>query len=73
MEKIDVLVKVADNSNIDLIMSEFKEYVNDIDSDFVRKSVWAIGMIAVKVERCAKKAVEILQEVVKQEGADTAL
>jgi len=30
-------------------------------------------MIAVKVERCAKKAVEILQEVVKQEGADTAL
>jgi len=39
MEKIDVLVKVADNSNIDLIMSEFKEYVNDIDSDFVRKSV----------------------------------
>lgn len=39
MEKIDVLVKVADNANIDLIMSELKEYVNDIDLDFVRKSV----------------------------------
>ena len=73
MEKIDVLVKVADNANIDLIMSELKEYVNDIDLDFVRKSVWAIGMVAMKVERCAKRAVEILQELVKQEGADTAL
>ena len=73
MEKIDVLVKVADNANIDLIMSELKEYVNDIDLDFVRKSVKAIGMVAVKVERCAKWAVEILTELVKQEGADTAL
>jgi len=65
MEKIDVLVKVADNANIDLIMSELKEYVNDIDLDFVWKSVWAIGMVAMKVERCAKRAVEILQELVK--------
>lgn len=53
MEKIDVLVKVADNGNIDLIMSELKEYCNDIDQDFVRKSVRAIGLVAVKVERCA--------------------
>lgn len=73
MEKIDVLVKVADNSNIDLIMSELKEYVIDIDQEFVRKSVKAIGMVAVKIERCAKRAVEILQELIKQEGADTSL
>lgn len=73
MEKLDILVKVADNGNIDLIISELKEYCNDLDPDFVRKSVKAIGIVAVKVERCAKWAVEILQELVKQEGADTAL
>ena len=59
--------------SIDLIISELKEYCNDLDPDFVRKSVRAIGIVAVKVERCAKRAVEILQELVKQEGADTAL
>jgi len=73
MEKIDVLVKVADNGNIDLIMSELKEYCHDIELDFVRKSVKAIGLVATKVERCAKRAVEILEELVQQEGADTAL
>lgn len=73
MEKIDVLVKVADNGNIDLIISELKEYCNDLDPEFVRKSVRAIGIVAVKIERCARRAVEILQELVKQEGADTAL
>ena len=73
MEKLDILVKVADNANIDLIISELKEYCNDLDPDFVRKSVRAIGIVAVKVERCAKRAVEILQDLVKQEGADTAL
>ena len=73
MEKIDVLVKVADNGNIDLIMSELKEYCQDIELDFVSASVKAIGLVATKVERCAKRAVEILQELVCQEGADTAL
>lgn len=73
MEKLDILVKVADNGNIDLIISELKEYCNDLDPDFVRKSVKAIGIVAVKVERCANRAVEILGELVKQEQADTAL
>ncbi len=58
---------------MDLIISELKEYCNDLDLDFVRKAVRAIGIVAVKVERCARRAVEILQELVKQEGADTAL
>jgi vesicle coat complex subunit len=42
-----------------LIISELKEYFNDLDPEFVRKSVKAIGIVAVKVERCVKKAVEI--------------
>ena len=72
MEKIDILVKVANNNNIDLIMSELKEYCYDIDLDFVRKSVKAVGLVSVKVERCAKRGVEIMMDIIKQEGAETA-
>jgi vesicle coat complex subunit len=43
LEKIDILVKVADKKNFDTILNELKEYSNDIDLDLVRKSVKAIG------------------------------
>jgi len=31
LEKIDILVKVADEKNCDIILNELKEYSNDID------------------------------------------
>ena len=65
MEKLDVLVKVADNGNIDLIMSELKEYCYYIDEEFARKSVKTIGHVAIKVERCARRAVDIIEEIAK--------
>jgi AP-1 complex subunit beta-1 len=43
LEKIDVLVKVADDKNVDVILGELKEYSNDMDYDIIRKSVRAIG------------------------------
>ena len=33
LEKIDVLVKVADEKNVDGILGELKEYSNDMDFD----------------------------------------
>ena len=43
LEKIDILVKVSDKKNFEVILAELKEYSNDIDLDLVRKSVRAIG------------------------------
>lgn len=43
LEKIDILVKVADDKNVDTILAELKEYSGDIDPELVRKSVRAIG------------------------------
>lgn len=64
LEKIDILVKVADKKNFDTILNELKEYSNDIDLDLVRKSVRAIGNIILKIDESAKKAVEIIQDIV---------
>lgn len=68
LEKIDVLVKVADDKNVESILSELKEYSSDMDYDIIRKSVRAIGQIILKIDKAAKKAVEILHEMVVNGG-----
>lgn len=65
MEKIDILVKVADEKNADVILNELKEYANDIEIELIRKSIRAIGTIILRVDKAAKRAVEILQELVQ--------
>lgn len=68
LEKIDVLVKVADGNNAEIVLNELKEYSNDIDVDLIRKSVKAIGQIILKVDKASKKAVEILHEIINNSG-----
>ena len=68
LAKIDVLVSVADTSNVDIILAEFHEYCNDIDQDLVRRSIKAIGQVVCKVERVAKRGVEALKEHINHEG-----
>ena len=60
LEKIDILIKVADDKNVDVILAELKEYAQDIEIELIRKSVRAIGQIILKVDKGAKKAVEII-------------
>ncbi len=43
LEKIDILVKVAEDKNVDVILAELKEYSGDIDQELIKKSVRAIG------------------------------
>lgn len=43
LEKIDILVKVADEKNSDPILAELKEYSGDIDTELIKRSVRAIG------------------------------
>lgn len=63
MEKIEVLIKVADDKNVDTVLEELKEYTNDIDSELVQCAVKAIGHIILRVERGARRAVEIIKEI----------
>ena len=43
LEKVEILVKVADKSNSDQILMELKEYSSDVDTEIVGASVKAIG------------------------------
>ena len=43
LEKVDILIRVADRGNCDKILSELKEYSQDVDMELVGASVKAIG------------------------------
>lgn len=64
LEKIDILIKVADKKNFEIILNELKEYSNDMEMELVRSSVKAIGKIILKIDEACKKAVTIVQEIV---------
>ena len=64
LEKIEILVKVAEEKNYEAVLNELRVYSNDIDLDIVKSSVRAIGQIILKVDRASKKAAEILVELV---------
>ncbi|KAJ3055615.1 hypothetical protein HK097_009942 [Rhizophlyctis rosea] len=64
-EKLEVIIKLASDKNVDQVLSELKEYANEVDVDFVRKSVRAIGRCAVKIDSAAEKCINVLLDLIK--------
>lgn len=67
-EKLEIIVKLANERNIDQILHELKEYVAEVDIDFVRKCIKAIGRLAIKIEAGADKCVQALWDCLKQKS-----
>uniref|UniRef100_A0A0K0FUB9 AP complex subunit beta n=1 Tax=Strongyloides venezuelensis TaxID=75913 RepID=A0A0K0FUB9_STRVS len=65
MEKLDIMIRLAQQSNIAQVLSELKEYAAEVDVDFVRKAVRAIGRCAIKIETAAEKCVSTLLELLQ--------
>ncbi|CAI9291166.1 unnamed protein product [Lactuca saligna] len=65
MEKLEIMIKLASDRNIDQVLLEFKEYATEVDVEFVRKAVRAIGRCAIKLERAAERCISVLLELIK--------
>ena len=63
-EKLETMVKLSSEANIDQVLLEFKEYATEVDVDFVRKAVRAIGRCAVSIEAAAERCIGILLELI---------
>ncbi|KAG2746034.1 Adaptor protein complex beta subunit [Suillus brevipes Sb2] len=64
IEKLDIMVRLASDSNVDALLSELKEYSSEVDVDFVRKSIKAIGQTAILIESAAERCVNVLLELI---------
>jgi len=65
LEKLDIMIRLVSQQNIGQVLAELKEYATEVDVDFVRKSVRAIGRCAIKVEQSAEKCVTTLLDLIQ--------
>jgi len=65
LEKLDIMIRLASQANIAQVLSELKEYATEVDVDFVRKAVRAIGRCAIKVEQSAERCVSTLLDLIQ--------
>lgn len=74
LEKIEVLVKVVQDSNCESVLNELADYANDMDMDLVQAAVKTIGQIILKIQssKAVSFAVSIIQQIV-QGGQPVAL
>merc|ERR1719183_1667329 len=64
-EKVDIMVMLVSERNVEQVLLETKEYASGVDVDFVRKSVRSIGRVAVKLERACERAITVLLELIE--------
>jgi vesicle coat complex subunit len=65
MEKLDIVVTIARGSTARLVLDELAEYCNAVDVAFVRKSVRAVGQIAVQIPDASRRCVNILVALIQ--------
>lgn len=62
--KLELIFMLANEDNSDEVLTELREYATEIDVHFVRKSVRAIGKLAIKIEPAARQCINTLLELV---------
>ncbi|XP_076363601.1 adaptor protein complex 1/2, beta subunit [Tachypleus tridentatus] len=65
LEKLDIMIRLASQANIAQVLAELREYATEVDVDFVRKAVRAIGRCAIKVEQSAERCVSTLLDLIQ--------
>ncbi len=65
MEKLETITRLVSDRNIDQVLLELKEYAQEVDVDFVRRSVRTIGRCAIKLERAAERCINVLLQLIE--------
>lgn len=63
-QKLDIMVRIANETNVDQLLAELKEYALEVDMDFVRRAVKAIGQVAIKIESASERCVNALLDLI---------
>jgi vesicle coat complex subunit len=58
------MVRIANDKNFEQLLSELKEYALEVDMDFVKRAVKAIGQVAIKIEAASEKCVNTLLDLI---------
>jgi AP-1 complex subunit beta-1 len=65
MEKLEIIIRLVSEKNVDQVLLELKEYATEVDVEFVRRSVRAIGRCAIKLEKATERCINVLLDLIK--------
>ena len=63
-EKLEIMVRIANDKNVDQLLAELKEYALEVDMDIVKRAVKAIGQVAIKIENATERCVNTLLDLI---------
>ncbi|KII67171.1 AP-2 complex subunit beta [Thelohanellus kitauei] len=65
IEKLEILLILLDENNVNKVLDELKDYAADADVEFVKKTINGIGTCALKVESSSDQCVSILIDLIE--------
>lgn len=63
LQKLEIMVRIANDRNFEQLLAELKEYALEVDMDFVRRAIKAIGQVGIKIENASEKCVNTLVDL----------
>ncbi|CAD7931371.1 unnamed protein product [Amoebophrya sp. A25] len=70
LEKLELLALLVGEGNLEVVLSEMRDYANEIDVEFVRKTIRTIGRIAIKFPQAAEPCINLLLELMKTSNGE---
>ena len=59
------MTRIINYKNYESVLEELREYINEVDSEFVKKCIRAVGKIAIRYEKSVEKCMSILSKAIK--------
>lgn len=71
LEKLEIVTRLSDAKNYEVVLNELFEYSTQFDIDFVRRAIRGIGKVALRVDRSVEHAINILMNLFKEAGKNS--
>jgi vesicle coat complex subunit len=73
LEKLEIMIRLANDSNSSLLLGEMKEYAMEFEPALVAKAIKSIGSVAIRLNACVIKSVNLLIYLIDQRGGDLVI
>lgn len=73
LEKLEIVIRLASDSNSALLLGELKEYAMEVEPILVAKSIHAIGAVSIELASSVIHAVNLLISLIDQRGSDLVI
>lgn len=73
LEKLDIMVRLANDGNAALLLGELKEYAMEFEPSLVSRAIKLIGTVAIKLPLATVKAINLLIFLLDQRGGELVI